>query len=90
MAVRLVIEIDGSQHGVDKHLTYDNTRTRWLETEGYQVIRFWNNEVFENIQGVLYTIQERLYGSRDAEPKPLKHTRRSRVSSPLHPTPARS
>jgi very-short-patch-repair endonuclease len=42
MAARLVIELDGSQHGIDDNIARDQARTRWLETAGYRVIRFWN------------------------------------------------
>src|SRR5687767_14917395 len=49
MAARLVIEVDGSQHGLDAGMRRDARRTQWLEREGYRVIRFWNNDVTENI-----------------------------------------
>ena len=50
---RLVIEVDGGQHAFD-----DPARTRYLESEGFRVLRFWNNEVLQNIEGVLLTIIE--------------------------------
>ena len=85
MARRLVIELDGSQHNTDAHKVRDEQRTRWLESEGYRVIRFWNNDLTHNMDGVLETVYAALYGSRDAEPFALKHKRRPR----RHPTPAR-
>ncbi|MEH6791907.1 endonuclease domain-containing protein [Parasphingorhabdus sp.] len=48
-SLRLIIELDGGQHSEAK----DATRTRVIEEHGYRVIRFWNNEVMENIDGVL-------------------------------------
>lgn len=51
---KLIIEIDGSQHM--EAIEYDNKRTYYLESKGYQVLRFWNNEVFNNIYGVLDSI----------------------------------
>ena len=51
---RLIIEIDGSQHG--EKLDYDAARTYFLNGEGYRVLRFWNNEVLQNIDGVLAAI----------------------------------
>lgn len=51
---KLIIEIDGSQHM--EAIEYDNRRTYYLESKGYQVLRFWNNEVFNNIYGVLDSI----------------------------------
>jgi very-short-patch-repair endonuclease len=84
MAARLIIELDGSQHNTDARKLQDERRTRWLEAEGFRVIRFWNNDLAHNMDGVLETIYAALYGSRDAEPSRLKHDRRSR-----HPTPPR-
>ncbi len=52
---KLVVELDGGQHADERE--YDNRRTKWLEARGYQVLRFWNNEAFENIEGVLSEIQ---------------------------------
>ena len=54
----LVIEIDGGQHGPE----VDQARTEYLESNGMNVMRFWNNEVRENMEGVVATIQERLEG----------------------------
>ena len=51
---RLVVELDGSQHA--DRSDYDGRRSDVLAGEGYQVIRFWNNEVTENIAGVLDAI----------------------------------
>ena len=55
-ALRLVIEVDGGQHGIE--IEKDAARTAWLEAQGYSVIRFWNNEVMGNIEGVLRSIRE--------------------------------
>ncbi|MDK1030187.1 MAG: DUF559 domain-containing protein [Anaerolineae bacterium] len=52
---KLIIELDGSQH-LDQE-EYDTKRTAYLEAQGYQVIRFWNNQVSNDISGVLRTIQ---------------------------------
>jgi very-short-patch-repair endonuclease len=49
----LVIEVDGSQHADNEA---DRLRTRWLEDQGFRVLRFWNNEVLKNTSGVLDTI----------------------------------
>ena len=46
----LVIEVDGGQHG-PQH-SYDEARTAWLGQRGYRVLRFWNNEVLTNPEGV--------------------------------------
>ncbi len=53
---KLVIELDGGQHAEQKK--YDLVRTQKLEANGFQVLRFWNNEIFENIDGVLEKIYQ--------------------------------
>jgi len=55
---RLVIELDGGQHA--ERVEYDQRRTRMLEQAGFRVLRFWNNEVNDNLDGVLETIRARL------------------------------
>ena len=52
--LRLIVEIDDGQHAEQVH--YDLRRTRFLQSKSYQVIRFWNNEVLENIEGVLESL----------------------------------
>lgn len=49
---KLIVELDGSQHGTDKAMAYDAERTAFLNSRGYRVIRFWNVEIFENLHGV--------------------------------------
>jgi very-short-patch-repair endonuclease len=55
---RLVVELDGGQHA--EAGAFDQRRTEFLVAEGYRVLRFWNNEVMENIDGVLERISEAL------------------------------
>src|SRR5713226_1448315 len=54
---RLVIEADGGQHDQS---AADAQRTAWLESHGWRVIRFWNNDILANTEGVLTTILEAL------------------------------
>ena len=54
--MRLVIEIDGGQHA--SAAEYDARRTRFIEAQGYRVIRFWNSEVLDNIDSVLRAIEQ--------------------------------
>jgi len=56
----LIIEIDGGHHDEDVTRAYDQTRMHWLETQGFQIIRFWNNEVLANLEGVISRIKEML------------------------------
>lgn len=58
LSARLVIEVDGGQHADD--VAWDTARTRWLESQGYRVIRFWNNEVLGNPDGVYEVILREL------------------------------
>jgi very-short-patch-repair endonuclease len=57
---KLIIELDGSQHLEQKE--YDAVRTEHLEKQGYKVIRFWNNDVMKNIEGVILAIKHALKG----------------------------
>jgi len=52
--LKLIIELDGGQHA--DQVAYDTERTRVLEACGWHVIRFWNNDVLENIDGVALAI----------------------------------
>jgi very-short-patch-repair endonuclease len=52
--VKLVIELDGSQHLQQEE--YDKERTKYLESLGYKVIRFWNKDVLKDIEGVILAI----------------------------------
>lgn len=53
---RMIIELDGGQHAEDRHK--DIERDKFLSEIGFRVLRFWNNEVLENIDGVLEVIRE--------------------------------
>jgi very-short-patch-repair endonuclease len=55
--MRLAIEIDGATHGTDDEIARDAQRTRYLQARGWRVVRFWNQEVFENLAGVVDTIR---------------------------------
>jgi very-short-patch-repair endonuclease len=54
-SAKLIIEVDGGQHAVD--VEKDRARTAYLEAQGYRVIRFWNNDVLERIEGVVIEIE---------------------------------
>lgn len=49
---RLIVELDGSQHGDDAEAMRDVSRTTKLESEGWTVVRFWNDDVLNDIDGV--------------------------------------
>jgi very-short-patch-repair endonuclease len=56
--LKIIIELDGGQHATQKE--YDSRRTAFLEQQGYYVLRFWNNEVAQNLEGVLRIISEKM------------------------------
>ncbi|MDD5338784.1 MAG: DUF559 domain-containing protein [Dehalococcoidales bacterium] len=55
---KLIIEIDGGQHNEASFTEKDTKRTNHLEQKGYRVLRYWNNDVLQNIDGVVYNILE--------------------------------
>jgi very-short-patch-repair endonuclease len=77
MGQKLAIEVDGGQHADNDA---DVQRTKWLEGRGFRVLRFWNNEVLENTNGVLEVISNAVFAARpspgtslrDAPPSPLR------------------
>jgi very-short-patch-repair endonuclease len=58
---KIIIELDGGQH--QEQQAYDAKRTTFLETQGWQVLRFWNNDVLINLDGVLMSISASLKNS---------------------------
>lgn len=81
MERRLIIEIDGGQHA--EQLEYDQHRDMWLRSQGYTVLRFWNNDVMQQLEGVLEQIRITL------SPTPLPPAGEGRFatdrSTPLSP-----
>jgi len=55
---KLILELDGGQHTMRE--AADEARTEWLEARGYRVLRFWNNDVLQNSEGVLVRIGQAL------------------------------
>jgi len=62
---RVVVEVDGGQHAMD---TRDAVRDKWLVERGYRVLRFWNNDVMGNVDGVLEMIAAALPAQRPPHP----------------------
>jgi very-short-patch-repair endonuclease len=52
---RIIVEVDGGQHGINREK--DMERDGWFKGQGYTVLRFWNNEVLNNIEGVLEVVR---------------------------------
>jgi very-short-patch-repair endonuclease len=51
----IIVEADGGQHALEKEK--DEERTRWLNSQGFTVLRFWNNEILTNIEEVVEAIR---------------------------------
>ena len=66
---RLIIEVDGGQHA---ERATDTARTAWLESESYRVLRFWNNDVLGNTEGVVETIRSALARHPPPHPSPAR------------------
>ena len=56
---KLVIEVDGGQHALQKEK--DEVREQYIKGEGFRVLRFWNNEVLQNIEGVIEVIRQSIF-----------------------------
>ena len=56
-AQRLIVEVDGATHSADREVVYDAARTRFLNERGFHVMRFQNDEVYQNLEGVLETVR---------------------------------
>jgi very-short-patch-repair endonuclease len=69
-AHRLVVEVDGGQHAV--RTVADEERTKAIEASGYRVLRYWNNDVLSNINGVLEDVLSAMAGTErnDGDPHP--------------------
>jgi very-short-patch-repair endonuclease len=77
----LIIELDGGQHA--EQLNYDGERDAWLRAQGFSVVRFWNNEVLQNIGSVKETIFNKLEGIPFLSPSPQGGRRRTRGKDQL-------
>lgn len=67
--VKLIVELDGGQHA--EQVAYDRQRTHFLAQQGFSVIRFWNDEVLQNWEGVRQVILWHLLSRISPHPGPL-------------------
>jgi very-short-patch-repair endonuclease len=66
--LKLIIEIDGGQHA--QRAASDERRTKFLESKGYRVLRFWNTDVLQNVDGVLEMIRRTILSTPTPNPSP--------------------
>jgi very-short-patch-repair endonuclease len=64
----IVVEADGGQHAVEREK--DDERTRWLNSQGFTVLRFWNNNILANPEGVMETIRSACMVTPSPPPSP--------------------
>ena len=64
---KVIVEVDGGQHNGSMS---DRSRDQWLESQGFLVLRFWNNDVMQNLEGVLMRILEVVASSPSVPPPP--------------------
>ena len=57
---KLVVELDGGQHGMTANQRQDANKEKYLQSEGLRILRFWNNDIDHNLEGVLDTIRDYL------------------------------
>ena len=73
---KLIIELDGDSHGYDQQRASDDKRDEWLRGQGYRVMRIWNNELYDNLDGVMDEI--------------YRHVENDDSDTATHPTPSPS
>lgn len=83
---RLVIEVDGEQHGRFARSQADIRRDEDLRSQGFTVLRFWNDDVLRSIDAVLDTIHASLHGSPSAVPRSMSKRRDGQGRPPSSPS----
>jgi len=67
---RLVIEVDGAQHNQPENVARDAERSAYLRARGYRILRFWNNDVLTNINGVMEAALTAMQQNEASPPTP--------------------
>ena len=78
---KIIIEIDGGQHNENSTIDYDKERSIYLNSIGYTVIRFWNNEIDNNIEGV-YSKLEQVFDIKNQHPPLILPRREDKLLLP--------
>jgi adenine-specific DNA-methyltransferase len=70
LKARLVVELDGGQHADEAQTAHDRRRTVYLTSQGFKVIRFWNEEIFKEPERVMEQTYQALAEQGSREPSP--------------------
>ncbi len=73
---KVIIEVDGGQHSIETEK--DKERDEWFKSQGFKVLRFWNNEVLTNTEGVLEVIRANCLSHPPLNPLPSREGRVNR------------
>ena len=71
-SAKLIVELDGGQHGEARVVIYDEARTQWLEAQGYRVLRFWNWVFQQHPEAVVESIWRAIVESGTPLPEALR------------------
>lgn len=63
LEARLVIELDGNHHRDPEQYAYDRERDQWMQQQQFHVLRFWNEQIIQELDSVLHRIRQALYHS---------------------------
>jgi very-short-patch-repair endonuclease len=69
---RLIIEVDGGQHNEQAQRQYDEVRDEWLRSQGFRILRYWNNEVFEEFEAIAEAIWRAAKEALTPDPSPAR------------------
>jgi very-short-patch-repair endonuclease len=75
---RIIIEVDGAQHNGPDNVVRDAERSAYLQAQGYRILRFWNNDVLKNTNGVMEAILAAMH-QNEASPPPLPPPHRAKM-----------
>jgi very-short-patch-repair endonuclease len=67
---RLIIELDGGQHNAEGQRKYDRVRDQWLQSQGFQILRYWNKEIFDEWEAIAEAVWKAAQGD-PSPPAPL-------------------
>ena len=86
----VIVELDGNHHADPEQHAYDDVRTLFLQTAGFRILRFWNNQILDDLPTVLQTIEHSLHSPSPAlRERGGRGVRASHENPPTHHFPRR-